>query len=108
MNQGTTDPRAQGLDAFVQAYESAQAAGGADLDHFLPERGHPLYLGVLRELVRVELEFGWGGGRARPLEEYQRRYPELFRDRTSVEQIAFEEYRLRHQAGERPSPAEYA
>ena len=35
------------------------------------------------------------------------RFPELFRDRRWVQEIAFEEFRLRRQAGEDPSPLEY-
>jgi hypothetical protein len=33
--------------------------------------------------------------------------PELFRDAENVQEIAFEEYRLRLQAGENPEPVEY-
>ena len=62
---------------------------------------------VLRELVRIDLEFNWAGGRRKSLEEYQASFPELFRDRESLGAIAFEEYRLRRQAGEDATPAEY-
>jgi serine/threonine protein kinase/predicted Zn-dependent protease len=108
MAQGAVDPHGMELDNFIQAYEAAQSRGEAgDLGAFLPEAGHPLYLAVLCELVRVELEFGWQQGRPRPLEEYQRRFPELFRDPRGLQEVTFEEYRLRHQAGERPSADEY-
>jgi serine/threonine protein kinase/Flp pilus assembly protein TadD len=96
------------LDDFVAAFEAARGRGGRDdLAEFLPERGHPLYLEALRELVRVDLELGWEQGRPRPLEEYRRRFPELFADPDSLAAIAFEEYRLRRAAGENPTPAEY-
>src|SRR5262245_50853106 len=96
----TADSPEAGLDDFVEAYEAAQAREGeADLGRFLPATEHPLYPEVLRELVRVDLEFGWKRGRPRRLEEYLRLYPELARDASGVQEAAFEEYRLRRQAG---------
>ncbi len=114
MMRPSTDPR--GVDAaggpahvddFVAAFEAARARGGADLADFLPDPDHPLYSEVLRELVRVDLELSWEQGRPRPLEDYRRRFPELFADRAGLGAVAFEEYRLRRGAGENPSPAEY-
>ena len=79
----------------------------ADLEGFLPTSEHPLYLSVLRELVRVDLEYGWQRHQPRSLEDYRRRFPALFADPASLEAVAFEEYRLRQQAGELPYPGEY-
>ena len=79
----------------------------ADLKAFLPEPGHPLYGSVLREVVRVDLELHWARGQPRPLEDYRSSFPELFSDRESLHAITFEEYRLRRQAGENVTPAEY-
>ena len=79
-----------------------------DLKTFLPDPGHSLYGSVLRELVRVDLEYTWDRGRPRPLEHYRDSFPELFCDPESLRAIAFEEYRLRREAGEQPTPAEYA
>ena len=96
------------LDDFIRAYEAAWDGGEpVDLKTFLPEPGHPLYGLLLRELVRVDLEYTWDRGRPRPLEDYQATFPELFRDRESLHAITFEEYRLRREAGEKPTPAEY-
>src|SRR5262249_5314955 len=96
------------LDDFIAAYEACQVRDGeADLADFLPPREHPLYPRVLRELVRVDLEIGWSRGRPRSLEEYGRRFPEIVRDPEAVREIAFEEYRLRRQAGQAPAPDEY-
>ena len=65
-----------GVDAFVDAYEEAQARDGhADLADFLPGPDHPLYPAVLCELVRVDLEYGWMRGRPRRLEDYRGRVP---------------------------------
>jgi serine/threonine protein kinase/predicted Zn-dependent protease len=97
-----------GLDEFVDAYEAAQARDGhADLAVYLPEPDHPLYLVVLCELVRVDLEYAWTRGRPRRLEDYRSEFPALFRDRSLLRQVAFEESRLRRQVGETPAPGEY-
>lgn len=95
------------LDAIVEAYESARTRGPANLSEFLPDTGHELYATVLRELVRLDLEYGWKQGRPRRLEEYQRDFPVLFQERAAVQELAFEEYRLRCQGGESPSQFEY-
>ena len=96
------------LDDFVEAFEEALAQQGrADLAAFLPEVGHPLHTPVLAELIRVDLEHGWEHGSPLPLEDYRRRFPAFFTDPDNVAAVAFEEYRLRRQAGQTPSPAEY-
>jgi serine/threonine protein kinase/predicted Zn-dependent protease len=96
------------LGEVVEAYESARAgADGADLAAFLPASEHPQYLDILAELVRVDLEYSWEAGRPNRLEDYRGPYPELFRDRGRLQGVAFEDYRLRLQAGEAPSAAEY-
>ncbi len=107
MGREVEDAREE-LDDRVAAYEAVSARDAeADLEEFLPARSHPLYRAVLRELVRVDLERGWSCGRPRPLREYQARFPELFERPADVREVAFEEYRLRCQAGEAPTPAEY-
>jgi serine/threonine protein kinase/Flp pilus assembly protein TadD len=101
------DP-ADDLDSFVAAFEAAQAsAAAADLKAFLPAPDHPLYGDVLRELVRIDLEYGWARGCARNLQDYQRDFPQLFQEAADLQAITFEEFRLRRQAGEDPSPEEY-
>src|SRR4051794_24488857 len=51
------------IDAYVAGYEAALAGtSAADLGSFLPDRAHPLFLAVLRELVRVDMEFAWERG----------------------------------------------
>ena len=108
MGQAAMDAGGATLDDFIEPFETAQTRDGqADLAHFLPPAHHPLYLPVLRELVRIDLEYGWQRGRPLPLEDYQRRFPELFRDRPSLQAVCFEEYRQRQQAGQEPAPAEY-
>jgi serine/threonine protein kinase/Flp pilus assembly protein TadD len=62
---------------------------------------------VLRELVRVDLELGWARGRGKRLDEYVAEFPELFQDAASVREVAFEEFRVRRQAGDSPTPDDY-
>src|SRR5262249_43189624 len=91
-----------------EAFESAQARDGtADVAAFLPPPADPLYLPALRELVRVDLEYGWRRGRPARLGGYRRPLPEPVRGPAGVAEITFEEYRLRRQLGEDPTPAEY-
>lgn len=97
----------QVIGDFVEAFEQARTQGPADLAPYLPQGDHPLYAEVLRELIRVDLEYGWERGQPRPLEGYCREFPAIVDDRAGLEAIAFEEYRLRHQAGEQPTPEEY-
>jgi serine/threonine protein kinase/Flp pilus assembly protein TadD len=103
-----TAPSWAELDPFVEAYEKRQARDGdADLAAFLPAPRHPLYPAVLRELVRADLEYSWERGRPRRVEDYLAAFPELRHDMEGLQEVAFEEYRLRRQAGEHPAPAEY-
>jgi serine/threonine protein kinase/Tfp pilus assembly protein PilF len=102
------DPQGTELDDYIEAYESVRTRQGqVELADFLPPRDHPLYLPVLLELVRVDLDYGWRRGQPRPLEEYQGRFPELFQDSQCRAAIAYEEYRLRRQLGDRPSASDY-
>ena len=97
-----------GIDEIVDAYETARALGDpADLAVFVPPPDHAEYLPILCELIRVDLEYSWQDGRPHRLGHYRGRFPELFQDRLWVQKIAFEEFRLRRQAGEDPSPLEY-
>ncbi len=96
------------LDDFVRAFESAYSDQGlTDLAEFLPADDHPLYPAVLRELVRVDMEYRWERGCPRLLGDYQRAFPTLGDDPAGLSAIAFEEFRLRRQAGENPLPSEY-
>lgn len=99
------------LDAFVAAFEARQRRdGGAEIADFLPNPRHPLFLTILRELVRVDLEFSWTRGKPQPLDDYAQQFPELFVDPESRAAVEFEERRLREQAAretcETPNAAE--
>jgi serine/threonine protein kinase/tetratricopeptide (TPR) repeat protein len=96
------------VENLVEAYESALFCGGElDLAAYLPPDDDTLYLPVLCELIRVDLEYCWCNRRPRRLEAYQERFPELFRNRDYLAEIAFEEYRLRRQMGDDACPVEY-
>lgn len=96
------------LDDFISAYEAAQSRDGdANLADFLPAADDPHYREVLRELVRVDLEYARQHGAPRPLAEYLERFPDIAEDPASLAEIAFEEYRLRRQAGEEVTPETY-
>jgi serine/threonine protein kinase/Tfp pilus assembly protein PilF len=97
------------LDDYVEVFERArQAQENLDLKAFLPAPDDALYRPVLRELVRIDLEFGWESNRPRALDDYRKDFPELFADPDSLQEVAFEEYRMRRRAGESPSPLDYA
>src|SRR5580704_12014305 len=99
MAELTSDGIGRDLHGYVDAFESAwRRQGGAEPAHYLPPPSDPIYLLVLRELVRVDLEFNWSKGRPKRLEEYQRAFPALFEDPEAAREIALEECRLRRQA----------
>jgi eukaryotic-like serine/threonine-protein kinase len=92
----------------VAAFESARAEDDSvDLAEFLPPHGDGDRLPVLSELVRIDLELRAARGAAPRLSEYLERFPELASDRNRLQEIAYEEYRIRRQAGELVSPEEY-
>ena len=108
MSPAHTGPGGMELDDFVRAYEAAWACvERAELKAFLPERSHPLYRSVLREVVRVDLRFRWDRGQPIPLEEYRTSFPDIFSDREILHAITFEEYCLRSQRGVNVTPGEY-
>jgi serine/threonine protein kinase/Flp pilus assembly protein TadD len=103
-----TVPAAAGLDQFVEAFEAARRQPGrVDLADFLPPPADPLFLPVLRELVCVDLDYGWDRDEPTPLEEYRKQYPALFADPAGVRAVVWEDYRQRRLAGEEPDPEDY-
>jgi tetratricopeptide (TPR) repeat protein len=108
MRDDTSPTLESELDAYIAAFEGVRAVRAeADLADFLPDPGHRLYRAILRELVRVDLEYGWTSGCPRSLDDYRNRFPDLFNNPDDARAISFEEYRLRQQAGGNPLPAEY-
>jgi serine/threonine protein kinase/Flp pilus assembly protein TadD len=108
MSAALHTPSWEDIDPFIAAFEKSQArAGRADIADFLPGPEHPHFLSILRELVRADLEYSWRRGQSKLVEDYLAAFPQLRQDRAGLLAIAFEEYRLRQQAGEHPTPAEY-
>ena len=77
------------LDDYVAAYEAARAGNDkADPAAFLPPPEHPLHGDVLRELIRVDLEYAWRSGQRRRLEDYEAAFSHLFHDPEALREIA--------------------
>ena len=93
------------LDLWAAAFEEArQKDDTAKITDFLPESNHPHFVEILCELVCIELELHWSHGQARSLQHYRDEFPELFDHHACLQQIAFEEFRQRVQAGRPVSP----
>ena len=91
----------QDLSDLVECYEHTRAeTGAADISQFAPPTDHPHYHQVVAELIRVDLEYEWQDGRRISTAEYRKRFPEVLAKRECLNQIAYEEYRLRRFAGE--------
>ncbi len=105
MNHPALDPF---VEDRIEAFESEVSKNpGASIDSFLPERGHAKYTVVAAELIRVDMDIAWARGDRKKLAGYVAQYPKIFRDRRLCGELAFEEYRLRLDAGEDVQPQEY-
>src|SRR5262245_53648150 len=101
------------LDRFEAAWRSGPPP---PIEAFLPVQ-QPQRQTVLRDLVKVDLEYRWrrnvpgapGSLKERPLlEDYLARYPELGPLNQLPEALIEEEYWVRQRWGDRPSHANYA
>ncbi|QDU54833.1 serine/threonine-protein kinase [Aeoliella mucimassa] len=92
------------IDRFEQARRDSQVVR---LEDFLPAADDPIYPQAAAELIRVDLEYCWNEGAAKRLADYQEIAPRLFSDTLTLSQVAFEEFRLRLQAGEPITAAAY-
>jgi serine/threonine protein kinase/regulator of sirC expression with transglutaminase-like and TPR domain len=89
------------VDQFVEAFERMYAQEGrAEVARFLPPPDHPLYITVLEELLRVDLELSWRSGRRKRVEEFVAAFPALQENEQILEALRFEERRLRLQSGD--------
>jgi serine/threonine protein kinase/predicted Zn-dependent protease len=96
------------LDRIVDAFEEARIASpDVDLERFVPDAEHPHYGRIVAELVRLDLESGWERGRPKGLDSYLSRFGEALSDPLRLGELAFEEYRLRRQAGDAATPQDY-
>ena len=68
------------LDSAVRAFEIANLGEqSADIEGFLPEENHPERAVILRKLIRLDMEFSWGRGTPRRVDEFRRVTPHSFR-----------------------------
>ncbi|MCA9050506.1 MAG: hypothetical protein KDA89_17335, partial [Planctomycetaceae bacterium] len=97
------------VDTCVEAYESACAENGtADVRQCLPDRSHPEFRKIVVELLRVDLEYRWNAGQTNRFEQHLADFPDVLKYASAKSQLAFEDYRLRLQAGHSVSPQFYA
>jgi eukaryotic-like serine/threonine-protein kinase len=98
------DVLARQLDAFIEAWETADAP--PDLKPFLPEAGEPRRLTLL-ELIKVDLEYRWlSRGCPKRIAEYFAEFPELVQDKLPCD-LVYEEFHIRKQSGEEVDADEY-
>lgn len=89
------------VDRRVEEFERARRLGiAARISEFLPERESALYHAVLRELVRVDLELRAETGEHVSLSDYEAEFPELRDDPETLEQVVYEEFRVRAARGD--------
>ncbi|MDC0937034.1 protein kinase [Pirellulales bacterium] len=96
------------IDDLVEAYESArEQAQRVSLLDFLPAPSSDWYETAAVELIRVDMEYSWNRGDNYRIAHYQKLLPDLFQNDELLAEVAFEEYRLRVQAGEHVDADEY-
>jgi serine/threonine protein kinase/tetratricopeptide (TPR) repeat protein len=101
-------PRRLNLDDYLSAYDSARVGSAhVDLSEFVPDPEDPHYMEVLGSLIIRDMQNGWADSNPRRMADYQRLFPASLSDRALLERVTREEYRLRLEAGERPTFEEY-
>jgi hypothetical protein len=84
------------VESRIEAFESAwQRQESVDIGSFLPSVADSLFLPVLCELVRIDMELRWSKRMPRTLEMYLQEFPQLRNDSDAIQQVAFEEFRQR-------------
>jgi serine/threonine protein kinase/formylglycine-generating enzyme required for sulfatase activity len=83
-------------------------AATVDLARFLPAPGDPERWPILVEVVKLDLRYRWQRGKAVVLEYYLEKYPELGQAADLPPALIVEEYRVRHQYGDKPAAGLYA
>ena len=97
------------VNRIVDEFEDARDHDDQiDVSEFMPPKNDPDYQAIGLELLRVDLHLGWKNSKPRPLSHYQRWFPEILRNQSTLAELAFEEYRMRRMSGHRVSPNEYA
>lgn len=102
----------QELQQIADRYEKAWQKVGVqgeppDLAKFLPPPQDPLRKIVLQELVKTDLEARWRRDQSTGIEFYLQRFPELGSAQGLSPALLFEEYRIRHEYGDKPPVTAY-
>ncbi len=98
----------QCVSEFVEAFEAAfEKDPNTSFGDFLPPVGDPYYCDVAAELIRVDLENHWERGDLRSLNDYRDQVPRLFDSPERLQEVAFEEYRLRNASGDTVASSVY-
>ncbi len=106
------------LNRFEEAWSGAEPPR---LDDFLLPEGHAEYGPLLRELIKIDMEYRWrrpSGTTKQPhhdrepssepiVEDYMSRYAAAFGDRLVPIDLIAEEYRIRRRWGDNPTPSSY-
>lgn len=97
-----------GLQELASRFEKACSQEEVvEMNRFLPPLGSPLRPHVLHELIKIELEKRWRGGKIIGLESYLEKFPELGGPAKVSASLIYEEYRVRHVHGDRPQLQTY-
>ena len=97
------------LEVIIEAFELVWNRNGeAQVERFLPDTDHPNFETIAVELLCVDLERRAQTGEGKTVEAYRQQFPGLLKSPRALERLAFEEYRLLRQCGDKVSPAEYA
>lgn len=100
---GSFSVLADAVGRFIEEWDQGGPPGIAE---FLPSGGGMRRL-LLIELIKVDLEYRWGQGLAKRVQEYVADFPELADGKVPVE-LLYEEFHARQQAGLAVDPQEYA
>jgi len=95
-------------DRFEKAWQKIGVNGEPpDLAKFLPPPQDPLRKLVLQELVKTDLEARWRRDLSTGIEFYLQRFAELGSAKELPPDLLFEEYRIRHEYGDKPPMTAY-
>lgn len=93
----------------IDRYEAARCAGEAvDFASFAPSSNEDGFESTMLELMRVDMEWCWNAGERKSVEQFRDRFPRVLSSASSLQSLAFEEYRMRRRLGEAVDPAEFS
>ncbi|MCA9214033.1 MAG: protein kinase [Planctomycetales bacterium] len=91
----------QELEGILETFEKQRSQDSSvDVGDFFPEATHAHFGAYATELLRVDLEYRVSEGRRENVDYYIARHPHILSTKTHLNQLAFEEFRLRRASGE--------